>query len=141
MTEDESLARFGLHPRAEHLAEIRELLAVETAKERASQGQGDTELMRICCVQLFFAGTLADAPLIWSAKSASMDANGAIDVQMLCGQGLAATKAYLREHTSEAAAAALSRILDGERWDEFEQFSVEGERARHAAWYDIELDA
>ncbi|WP_205633073.1 hypothetical protein [Enhygromyxa salina] len=140
VTEDEILARFGLRPPAEALPEIRQLLIAETAKERRSQGEGDTDLMRVCCVQLFFAGTLADTPLIWSAKSASMDANGAIDVQMLCGPGLRETKAYLRAQPGELALGALTRILEGEAWGEFEDFSVEAEQRRHAAWYGLELE-
>jgi hypothetical protein len=140
VTDDESLARFGLCPRPEALPAIRELLVAHTAKERRSQGEGDTDLIRLCCVQLFFAGTLEDVMLIWSARSASMDANGATDVQMLCGRGLAQTKAYLSAHASDAAAAALQRIVDGEGWGEFDEFSVEAERARHAAWYGVELD-
>ncbi|MFJ7048809.1 hypothetical protein ACIQVC_36210 [Streptomyces sp. NPDC101112] len=39
--------------------------------------------MKPCCVQLFNAGSLDDVLLIWKAKSASMDADGSIDIQLL----------------------------------------------------------
>ena len=32
------------------------MLQAQTTLERQSQGDGDTELMKLCCVQLFNAG-------------------------------------------------------------------------------------
>jgi hypothetical protein len=63
--------------------------------ERRGQGDGDTALTKLCCVQLFNAGVLDDVLLIWQAKEASWDAHNAIDVQLLGGAGLKETKAYL----------------------------------------------
>jgi len=60
---------------------------VEAGKERRAQGDGDTELMKLCCVQLFNAGAVGDALAIWRAKTASWDAHCSIDVQLLCGAG------------------------------------------------------
>jgi hypothetical protein len=60
--------------------------------ERRSQGDGDTALTKLCCVQLFNAGVLDDVLLIWQAKEASWDAHNAIDVQLLRGAGLKETK-------------------------------------------------
>ena len=80
MDEDESLHRYGLHPTGTDLDEVRDLLTAQTRLEKRAQGDGDTELMKLCCVQLFCAGVLDDVLLIWRAKTASMDADGSIDI-------------------------------------------------------------
>jgi hypothetical protein len=41
--------------------------------------------MKLCCAQLFNAGVLDDALLIWQAKEASWNTHNSIDVQLLCG--------------------------------------------------------
>jgi hypothetical protein len=64
VNEDESLRRYGLYPADGHWDEVREMLAVQAARERQHQGDGDTELMKLCCVQLFNAGFLPDVLLI-----------------------------------------------------------------------------
>lgn len=91
--EDESLRRYGLRPSAEDLEQVRDLLRIHTALERRRQGDGDTELMRLCCVQLFNAGDPDDVPAIWRAKTSRWDAHCSIDVHLLCGAGLEKTKA------------------------------------------------
>ena len=136
MDEDESIRRYGLHPSGADLDEVRELLRVRIERERRSQGAGDTELMRLCCVQLFNAGTVHDAPLIWSARTASMDAACSIDIQLLCGQGLAETKAYLSVLRMPEAEAAHRRLLECEEAGEFEGFSVAELSARYADYYE-----
>jgi hypothetical protein len=129
--EDESLRRHGLRPPATDLPRIRELLTAHTALERREQGDGDTELMKLCCVQLFNAGDLADVLLIWRAKTAGWDAYCTIDVQLLCGAGLEETKAYLAADGSEEASAALARLRECEAAGDFAEFSV----ARRSRWY------
>jgi hypothetical protein len=135
MDEDESLNRYGLHPVGAHLAEVRDLLIVQTRLEKRAQGDGDTELMKLCCVQLYNAGGLEDVLLIWQAKSASMDAACSIDIQLLCGSGLATTKAYLSSLRSPEAEAALQRLLLCESAGDFEDFSVEGHSGFYATYY------
>jgi hypothetical protein len=135
VSEDEALARFGLHPPAAALAEIRELLRIETVKESRSQGEGDTDLMRLLCVCLFNAGDPADSLAIWAAKRASMDANAAIDLQLLCGGGIEPTKAHLRSYATPEATAALRRIVEGEASGEFEEFSVSAWSTACTAYY------
>lgn len=125
MTEDEHLAAFGLRPRPEDLPAIRSVLEAETAREHASQGEGDTLLMKLCCVQLFNSAIPADVLIIWRAKDASFDAMCSIDVQLLCGSGLTQTKAYLSEQTSADARAALAYLTECEEARDFENFSVE----------------
>lgn len=135
MTEEQLLLRYGLHPAAEHLEDIRDLLLTESERERRSQGSGDTEAMRLCCVQLFNAGLISDVVTIWRAKSSSWDAFCSIDVQMLCGGGLAETKAYLATETAETAAEALDHLLRCEVAGDFADFSVGRQAALFASYY------
>jgi hypothetical protein len=135
MTLADWLLRFGLTVSADDLPDIRAALTVETNKERESQGRGDTELMKLCCVQLFGYGDVEDALLIWRAKSASMDASCAVDVQLLCGAGLDATKAFLAGHGSPDAERARARILDCEECGDFDEFSVERRMRDYEAYY------
>ncbi|MFE6105009.1 hypothetical protein ACFVQ4_34395 [Streptomyces laurentii] len=133
MDEDAWLNRHGLHPAGADLDEVRRLLREHIRRERRSQGDGDTALMKLCCVQLFHAGALGDVPLVWEAKTASFDADCSIDIQLLCGGGLDRTKRYLlsRRTTDGAADAALRRLLHCEQAEDFEDFTVE----RRSAWY------
>ncbi|HET6353169.1 hypothetical protein [Streptomyces sp.] len=135
MDEDESLHRYGLRPTGVNLDEVRGLLTTETLLERRAQGDGDTELMKLCCVQLFNAAVLEDVLLIWQAKSASMDADCSIDIQLLCGSGLARTKTYLSSRRLPEAEAALQRLLRCEAAGDFEDFSAAGHSAWYAAYY------
>ncbi|MFG2946902.1 hypothetical protein [Streptomyces adustus] len=135
MDEDESLDRYGLHPAGANLDEVRALLAAETRLERGAQGDGDTLLMKLCCVQLFNAANLDDVLLIWQAKSASMDAGCSIDIQLLCGSGLARTKTYLADLRLPEAEAALRRLLHCEAAGDFEDFTTAGHSAWYAAYY------
>ncbi|MEU7902223.1 hypothetical protein [Actinoplanes sp. NPDC049118] len=128
MDEDESLRRFGLHPSAADLGEIRGLLRAQT---QLVQDVQDTELMKLCCVQLFNAGHLDDVLPIWQAKESSWDAHCALDVQLLCGAGLDAAKAHLVADGSPAAAEALRYLADCEAAGDFDDFSVD----RQARWW------
>jgi hypothetical protein len=102
----------------DNLPEIRRVLHEQAQLDQMDQ---DTELMRECCSQLFHAGLLADVEAIWLAKESSFDASCSIDVQLLCGAGLAATKAHLE---AEGPADALSYLLECEAAGDFESFSV-----------------
>ena len=87
--------RLGLRVPIERLDEVRAILSTEGGKERAQQGRGDTELMRVCCAALFNAGVESDSLLVWRAKTASMDSDASIDIQLLCGAGLERTLEWL----------------------------------------------
>lgn len=137
MTADESLARFGLAPPPEALAPIRELLAAEAAKEREEQGTGDVDLIRLCCVQLFSAGQTSDALLVWSAKDASFDLACGIDVQLLCGAGLDATKEFLASHPSARARAALERIAACQKSGDFDGFTPAAHLQYYRGYYGV----
>ncbi len=135
MDEDESLQWYGLHPRGESLDEVRELLSLQAAKERAAQGRGDVELMKLCCVQLFNAGELRGVLSIWRAKTASMDAHCSIEAQLLCGAGLAETKAFLAGRSMQEAEVALRRLTVCETAGDFEGFSVAKWSESYADYY------
>ncbi|MEV5705885.1 hypothetical protein [Actinoallomurus sp. NPDC052274] len=135
MDEDESLRRYGLRPSAGDLERIRELLQTRTAMERRRQGDGDTELMKLSCVQLFNAGDLGDVPTIWRAKESSWDAHFSIDVQLLCGAGLEETKEHLAAAASEDASAALAYLLSCEAAGDFADFSVASQGRWYARYY------
>jgi hypothetical protein len=125
MTVDESIQSYGVKIRESDAPEIRSILARETALESKEQGTGDTELMKLCGVQLFSLGRTEDILSIWEAKTASMDADGSIDIQLLCGPGLSETKKYLAGSSDPRAKAALARIMECEAAGDFEDFSAE----------------
>jgi hypothetical protein len=135
VNQDESLQRYGLSPVAGDLDEVREILAVQAARERRHQGDGDTELMKLCCVQLFSAGFLTDALLIWHAKESSWDAHCSIGVELLCGAGLEETAAHLTADASPAAAAALEYLRKCEASGDFAGFSVENQSRWYSQYY------
>ncbi|WP_262282147.1 hypothetical protein [Micromonospora sp. MA102] len=129
---DENLRRYGLQPSSADLPHIRETLRAEADLEQQDQ---DTELMKLCCLQLFNAGQLSDVLVIWQAKESSWDAHCSIDVQLLCGAGLDATKAHLAADGSEEAAEALRYLLECEAAGDFDAFSVAEEARWRAGYY------
>ncbi|MER6365599.1 hypothetical protein [Kitasatospora sp. NPDC001527] len=138
MDDEESLRRFGLRPARGQLDEIRGLLREHAERERRAQGEGDTELMKLCCVQLFNSGDLDDALLVWSAKESSFDAACSIDIELLLGRGIEATKAHLSAHPSPTAPAVLDRLRELESEGAFEGFSVEERSAGYDRYYEGE---
>ena len=130
---DAALLRFGLPARAGDreaiLAALEEQLALE-----ASQ-RGDHVLMRVLCAQLFSLGRVEDSLIIWRAKSSSFDAQCGIDVQLLCGGGLAPTRDFLRRDGSDAALAALDYLSQCEAAGDFADFSPEQELKEARRYY------
>jgi hypothetical protein len=133
--EEMSLRRYGLRPSEGELDEIRQLLRAQTLLEREAQGDGDTELMRLCCVQLFNAGGLDDILTIWEAKESSWDAHCSIECQLLCGAGLERTKEHLASLGSDNAAAALAYLRGREADGSFTDFSVEVQSGWYTEYY------
>jgi hypothetical protein len=133
MTEDESLQRYGLQPAAGDLDQVRRILQEQAALERRRQGDGDTALMKLCCVQLFNAGLPDDTPAIWHAKESSWDAHCSIDVQLLCGAGLEQTKRYLT--AGLGATDALDYLLECEAAGDFMDFSPDKQSRIYSAYY------
>jgi hypothetical protein len=130
--DEESIRRYGLRPSGEALDEIRSILYAQAA---LSQDEQDTELMRLSCVQLFNAARLEDVLTIWEAKESSWDAHCALDVQLLCGAGLGATKAHLAADGSAEAAEALRYLVECEDAGDLADFSVERQANSWAAYF------
>ncbi|MFD8598125.1 hypothetical protein ACFV1L_24270 [Kitasatospora sp. NPDC059646] len=135
MDGEESLDRFGLRPLGADLDRVRALLVEHTALERGAQGGGDTELMKLCCVQLFNSGAVEDALLVWEAKGASFDAGCSIEPELLLGRGLDATTAYLASGPAPSAAAALEHLRGLDAAGRLAGFSVDEHSARYDDYY------
>ncbi|KDN81713.1 hypothetical protein [Kitasatospora cheerisanensis] len=135
MDSEESLHRFGLRPLGADLDLVRALLAEHTALERAAQGTGDTELMKLCCVQLFNSGTVEDALLVWAARGASFDAGCSIEAELLLGRGLDATTAHLAAVPEPSAAAALAHLRKLDAAGHLAGFEADEHAARYDDYY------
>jgi hypothetical protein len=126
--EDTLLSRFGTHPTGPALDEIRRLLR----EARAAGPEADTLAMMVLYVQLFNHGSVEDILEIWRAKESSWDAHASIDIQLICGAGLAATKEHLAASANSEARAALEYLGRCEAAGDFDGFTP----AERSAWYD-----
>ena len=135
MTVGECLERFGISPTVDDAAEIRQILATQTDLE--SKSQGDGELMKLNCVQLFAIGDVSDSMAIWAAKRSSFDKGAYIDVQLLCGAGLEETLRYLDGIGSESSQAAATYIRDCVTAGDFEAFSPEQHVAQYRNYFGV----
>lgn len=118
-----------MRPAEADLDDIRHVLH---AQAQLAQEDQDTELMKLCSAQLFNAAHPEDVRAIWLAKGSSFDAHCSIDVQLLCGAGLVATKERLR---ADGPADALDYLLECEAAGDFEDFSVEEQAQMYATYY------
>ncbi|ATY13487.1 hypothetical protein CU254_25935 [Amycolatopsis sp. AA4] len=133
MTEDDLLERYGLHPTGSQLDEVRGILATEMR----ARLDANAELMKVCCIQLFHHGSLDDVLLVWQAKTSGWDSQFAIDVQLLCGAGLDATKEFLAARPDELAREALTYLTECEEARDFENFTVEGWSEYYHQYYGV----
>jgi hypothetical protein len=136
MTYDEALQKFGLPASPIQRDEIRRLLAEEI--EQARRGESGEEMLRTLCLQLFSLGVVEDTLLIWDAKHSSFDAGCGIDVQLLCGAGLEATKEFLAESRNGSAAAALGYLTKCERTGDFAGWTPQTSIADSRRYYGLE---
>lgn len=83
----------------------------------------EEDLALLCCVQLFSRGHLEDVLLIWDAKQSGFDLSCYLDIQLLCGAGLEATKRFLSSQEGGAAADALQYLRECEQSGDFDEFS------------------
>jgi hypothetical protein len=127
---DAALARHGLPAKPADRPAI--IAALEDQIRLEADEAGDQDLMRLLCAQLFSLGLAEDSLRVWRAKQCNFDTHCAIDVQFLCGAGLAQTKEFLACANGDDARDALSYISDCESKGNFADFSVRGviERAR-----------
>ncbi|GAA0403724.1 hypothetical protein GCM10009541_53590 [Micromonospora gifhornensis] len=130
---DQHLAAYGLRVAPDQVPIVRDVLIRETRYETdtyAGRGtiSGNTQLMRICAVQLWYAGDVEDALLVHRARRTSMDATGAIDAELMLGAGVARTKEYLASLCTDEA----RQILDEIAWVE-DSYDAD----RYAAFLDM----
>ena len=127
MTRDEQLDAqlelYTLNPNPKFAEEIREIIRQEIADDNRQ----DNEILKLSCIQLFSIGQVDDSLLIYQAKESSFDASCYIDIQLLCGAGLEATKDYLARQNTAEANTALNHLRSCEQEDDFDGFSVESQ--------------
>jgi hypothetical protein len=139
MNVEESLRRHGLRPDESSLPAIRQMLNEEAQAEREGRGRDrEEDLALLCAVQLFSAGQVDDALLIWRAKQSGFDLGCYLGVQLLCGPGLSETKAALSERDESDAAEALAYIQKCEQAGDFDGFSREGLLNEYTAYFGVE---
>jgi hypothetical protein len=122
MDENHLLARFGLVPAAADLPEVRRLIR----SALSDRDRDSNEPLKLLCIQLFSAGLPSDALLIYKAKMSSFDAACYIDIQLVCGAGLEATRAFLRESSEPEATELLALLQEGSSVRDFDSFTPEG---------------
>ena len=135
MTSDEALQKFGLPALSQYRDEIRLLLAEEIGRER--HGESGEEMLRTLCLQLFSLGVADDALLIWEAKQSSFDAGCGLDVQFLCGAGLAATKEHLTRSSAPPAAAALKYLIECEQAGDFVEWTPQTSLEQYRVYFGL----
>jgi carboxylesterase type B len=133
MTEEETLARFGLPADIADRAAIQAAFIAELARSEM-----DHELILCLAVQLFSIGDVSDSLLIWQAKRRNMDLGWSIDVQLLCGAGVEATRSFLSASQDARASQALdhleSCIADGD----FENWTAADWISGYQSYYDLD---
>ncbi|WP_433261561.1 hypothetical protein ACQPWR_20375 [Micromonospora vinacea] len=112
---EEHLAAYGLRVSDDQVPIIRNILVRETRHEADTYAglgtvPGNTQLMRICAIQLWHAGAVEDVLLVHRARGTSMDATGSVDVELMLGAGVARTKEYLAALDTEEAHGILDEI-------------------------------
>jgi hypothetical protein len=135
MTSGEALQRFGLPGSRHHRDEICQILSEEIERER--RGESGEEMLRTLCLQLFSLGVVDDALLIWHAKQSSFDAGCGLDVQFLCGAGLAATKEYLARSSAPPASAALKYLTECEQTGDFADWTPQASIGQYSSYYGL----
>jgi hypothetical protein len=93
-------------------------------------------MLRTLTLQLFSIGEVEDSLLIWNAKQSSFDACFTVDIQTICGAGLAKTKEYLAQLTDISAKEALEYLIECEQSGDFRgwkpQTSIDAYREYYA---------
>ncbi len=122
MTSDEAIQRFGIPSDNRFRDDVRKLLEVEIGHEMNEEVE-ETELLLTLCVQLFSMGVAEDSLLIWKAKTCNFDTQCGLDVQLLCGAGLEATKEYLRSSKDLEAKNALKYLQECVETGDFQDWT------------------
>jgi hypothetical protein len=133
MNENDLLARFGLTPAAADLPEIRRLILSAIA----DRDRDSNEPLKLLCIQLFSAGIPSDALLIYKAKTSSFDAACYIEIQLVCGAGLEATKVFLSESSDHEAKALLGVLQDSNYAGDFDGFTPQQRLDSYRHYYGL----
>lgn len=128
---EEQLERYSLTPDAKYAVEIREVIY----KEIANDEREDNEILKVCCMQLFYIGDVKDSLLIWDAKKSDWDAYAYLDIQYTCGAGLQETKDFLVEQNTSESKDLLDYLLSCEKSGNFDGFSVESQINEHHRYF------
>ncbi len=135
MTSEEALQEFGLPAAPGDRDEIRRLLALEIERER--QGESGEEMLRTLCLQLFSLGYPEDALLIWEAKQSSFDAGCGLDIQFVCGAGLAVTQDYLSRASVLESSAILQYLAACDRAGDFAEWTPQVTIEHYRSYYGV----
>lgn len=133
---DQYISRPTLVPSDVALPQLRELLAKEVDAERRGDGQVD-DLALLCSIQLFGRGLLEDVLRIWEAKTASPALGRKLDIRLLCGAGLNATKAFLAAQPGTEAAEALRHLEQHEEAGHFAEFSTQSHLDSYRSYFGL----
>ena len=136
MTYDEALQKFGLPALPQHREEIRQLLLEEIELARKSEDR--EEMLRTLTLELFSIGMVEDSVLIWKAKQSSFDASFTVDIQSICGAGLAETKEYLAQSTDPSAPEALDYLTECEQTGDFVGWTPQWTIDQYREYYGVE---
>ncbi|HAL70364.1 MAG TPA: hypothetical protein DCP71_01135 [Verrucomicrobiales bacterium] len=135
MTSEEAWQKFGLPAAPEDRGEIRRHLALEIERER--QGESGEEMLRTLCLQLFSLGYPEDALLIWESKQSSFDAGCGLDIQLVCGAGLAVTQNYLSRASILEASAILQCLAACEQAGDFAEWTPQVTIEHYRGYYSL----
>ncbi len=131
----EILLKFGLPALPQHRDEIRQFLMEEI--ELAREGKDREEMLRTLTLQLFSIGKVEDSLLIWNAKQSSFDSSFTVDIQTICGAGLAKTKEYLAQLTDTSAKEALEYLIECERAGDFREWEPQSSIDAYRKYYGL----
>jgi hypothetical protein len=135
MTEDEAISDFGIPSSPDHRRAIIE--AIETEMIREAQEEGDQSLLKCLCIQLFSIGTVEDSLLIWRVKSHCFDLMCGVDVQLLCGGGLEATRSFLTASDHSTASDALRYLDECVQSGDFQDWTPAKTVAAYRGYYQL----
>ena len=135
MTDDDALREFGLPADSRHRSSIMAAIHREVAPER--EEEGDQELIKCLVVQLFSIGALEDSLEIWKVKQSGFDLSISIDVQLMCGAGIDATKQYLENHASAESQKALEYLLKCIDAGDFDEWTPQGWIDHYRRYYGL----
>lgn len=128
---DEQLKKYDLSPVSVYAEEIRNVLLQEINNE----AREDNELPKLCCLQLFSLGNVADSLLIWKAKESGFDAHLYIDIQLVCGAGFDETKDFLVNQNTPEAGGLLAYLIQCENSGDFDDFSIESKIKEYREYF------